>query len=96
MIWVPGRGTAWRHAPGRQALREVLHFLGFADELPGGDEFPPGDASLLGSISGDFGCCWIELIGKNNGIVVTGSSKLFSIDFDRNERLIRWNSEIEL
>jgi len=28
--------------------------------------------------------------------VVTGSSKLFSIDFDRNERLIRWNSEIEL
>ena len=31
-------------------------FLGFADELPGDDEFLPGDASLLGSISGDFGC----------------------------------------
>jgi len=54
VIWVPGR----------QALREFLYFLGFADELPGGDEFPPGDASLLGSISGDFRCCWIELIGE--------------------------------
>jgi len=45
-------------------LREVLHFLGFADELPGDDEFPPGNASLLGSISGDFGCCWVEMIGE--------------------------------
>jgi len=44
-------------------MREVLHFSGFVDELPGGDEFLPGDASLLGSISGDFGCCCIELIG---------------------------------
>jgi len=58
VLWVLGRGTAWRHTPGRQALREVLHFfLGFADALPGGDEFLPGDASLLGSILGDFGCC---------------------------------------
>jgi len=47
---VLGRGTAWRHTPDRQAMREVLHFSGFVDELPGGDEFPPGDASLLGSI----------------------------------------------
>jgi len=30
-------------------------FLGFADELPDGDEILQGDASLLGLISGDFG-----------------------------------------
>ena len=32
--------------------------------MSGGDEFLPGDASLLGSISGDFWCSWIELIGE--------------------------------
>jgi len=37
-------------------MREILHFLGCADELPGSDEFSSGDASLLDSISGDFGC----------------------------------------
>jgi len=33
-----------------------LVFLGFSDELPGVDEFPPGDASQLGSILCGFGC----------------------------------------
>jgi len=29
VIWVPGRGTAWRHTPGRQATLVVLTNSGF-------------------------------------------------------------------
>jgi len=43
--------TAWRHIPGRQATYVFYTILGFLDELPGGDEFPPGDAGLR------FGFC---------------------------------------
>jgi len=31
----------------RQATRAYHHVFGFSVELPGGDELPPGDASLL-------------------------------------------------
>jgi len=34
----------------RQATQACNPVLGFPDELPSGDEFPPGDASLFYSI----------------------------------------------
>jgi len=34
----------------RQATQACNPFLGFSDELPGGDEFSPGGASLFCSI----------------------------------------------
>jgi len=34
----------------RQATQACNLFLDFSNELPGGDEFSPGDASLFGSI----------------------------------------------
>ena len=34
----------------RQATQVYNPFMGFSDELPGGDEFLPGDASLFDSI----------------------------------------------
>jgi len=53
VFWVPGRGTAWRHIPGRQATQSVLAiFLGLLMRRLAGLVEPPGGAGYFDSFLG--------------------------------------------
>jgi len=45
-----GRRTVWRYTPDRQARRGLYTSSSSLFELPGGDEFPPGDINHFGLI----------------------------------------------
>jgi len=61
VFWVPGRGTAWRHTPGLQAMQSVLPIFWVADEAPGGTGWTArwrGVIWLILGFSGILGGIW--------------------------------------